>query len=143
MTHGSKIFAQPISTPSLSLAGPPLQVGATSATADLTAGAENQTVPGGPADALPPVNFFSFYYGTYSGIPASNVIEISFREESSARRELPASILDTGVWQVTTAVALRERGFGVTLPEAAAYGKAHSQHAAHVYTNSDIDGLKN
>jgi len=121
----------------LSLAGSPLQVGATSATADLTAGAENQTVPERPDDALPPVDFFSFYYG------APNVIEISFREESSSRRELPASILDTGVWQVTTAVALRERGFGVTLPEAAAYGKAHSQHAAHVYTNSDIDRLKN
>jgi hypothetical protein len=133
MTHGSTMFAQPISTPSLSLAGPPLQVGATGATGDLAVGAENQTVTVQPADALPPVNFFSFYYG------APYVIEISFNEESSSRRELPASILDPGVWQITTPQALRERGFGVTLPEAAAYGKSHPRHSTHVYTNADID----
>jgi len=79
------------------------------------------------------VNFFSFYYG------APYVIEISFNEESSSRRELPASILDPGVWQITTPQALRERGFGVTLPEAAAYGKSHPRHSTHVYTNADID----
>jgi hypothetical protein len=143
ITHGPTMFAQPISTPSLSLAGPPLQVGATSATAELTAGAEDQTAPLTPSDALPPVNFFSFYYGTYFGMPASNVIDISFKGPSPVRSELPASILDVGVWQITTPQALRERGIGVTLPEAAAYGKAHPRHATHVYTNADIDRLKN
>ncbi|MFZ0319051.1 MAG: hypothetical protein WAL56_07990 [Candidatus Sulfotelmatobacter sp.] len=137
MTNGSMLFARPISTPSLSLAGPPLQVGATSATADLTAGAENQTVSLPPADALPVVDFFSLYYGT------PNLIEISFSNASSSTSELPASILDNGVWQLTTAEALRERGFGVTLPEAAAYRKTHPRHATHVYTNADIDRLKN
>jgi hypothetical protein len=143
ITHGSTMFAQPISTPSMSLTGPLLQVGATSATADLTAGAENQTVPMQPADALPLVDFFSFYYGTDSGIPASNSIEISFRGTSPSPSELPTSILDTGIWQITTPQALRERGFGVTLPEAAAYGKARARHSNRVYTNADIDRLKN
>lgn len=139
MTHGSALFAQPISTPSLSLAGPPLEVGASNATADLIAGAENQTASVPPSDSLPSVDLFPIYYGV---VPVS-VIEISFREVSSPSRELPASILDTGVWQMTTAQALRERGYGVTLPEAAAYGKAHTGHASHVYTNADVDRLHN
>jgi hypothetical protein len=136
MTHGSPMFAQPISTPSLSLAGPPLQVGASNATADLVAGAENQTASAPMSDSLPNVDFFPIYYGE---VP---VIEISFKEASSSRRELPASILDTGVWQLTTAEALRERGYGVTLPEAATYSKTHIRHAPRVYTNADIDRLR-
>jgi hypothetical protein len=137
MNYGSPLFAQPISTPSMSLAGPPLEVGASNATGRLTAGAENQTVVLPPADALPLVDFFYFYYGT----PSLDVIEISFPKGSPSRNDLPASILDTGVWQVTTAEGLRERGFGLTLPEAAAYGKARTRHAGRVYTNADIDRL--
>jgi hypothetical protein len=135
MTHGSPLFAQPISTPSLSLAGPPLQVGASNASANLIAGAENQTASAPMSDSLPNVDFFPIYYGE------APLIEISFRGASSSRRELPTSILDTGVWQMTTAEALRERGYGVTLPEAAAYSKTHTRHAPRVYTNADIDRL--
>jgi hypothetical protein len=135
MNYGSPLFARPISTPSLSLGDPPLAVGASDATGGLTAGAENQTALVPPADALPQVDFFTIYYGD---APVS-VVEISFAQASSSRRELPSSILDTGVWQVTTAEGLRERGFGLTLPEAAAYGKARTRHAGHVYTNADID----
>ncbi|MGA8837205.1 MAG: hypothetical protein WB538_16365, partial [Candidatus Sulfotelmatobacter sp.] len=86
MTQGSPLFAQPLSTPSLSLAGPPLEVGADNATARLTAGAENQTDSLPPADALPQVDFFYFYYG----MPPLSVVEISFAETSTASRELPA-----------------------------------------------------
>jgi hypothetical protein len=78
-----------------------------------------------------------FYYGT----PPLSVIEISFAEPSPAHHELPASILDTGVWELTTVQALRQRGYGVTLPEAAADSRAHIRHATHVYTNADIDRL--
>jgi hypothetical protein len=137
ITTGSPMFARPISTPTLSLAGPPLEVGADNATARLNAGAENQTVLLPPAAALPQVDFFYFYYGT----PPPSVIKISFAEPSSARRELPASILDTGVWELTTVQAQRERGYGVTLPEAAAYRRTHIRHATHVYTNAVIDRL--
>jgi hypothetical protein len=137
MTTGSPLFARPISTPSMALSGPPLEVGASNATGMLSAGARNHAVTPPPYDALPAVDFFYFYYGT----PPPSIIEISFSETQSSRRELPSSILDTGVWQLTTAQALRERGYGVTLPEAAAYGKAHREHANRVYTNADIDRL--
>jgi hypothetical protein len=136
MNYGSPLFAQPISTPSISLAGPPVEVGARNATGVLIAGAENQTVLPPLAVALPKIDLFPIFYGD---APVS-VIEISFAKEPS-RRELPASILDAGVWQITTAEALRELGYGVTLPEAVAYGKARLRRATRVYTNADIDRL--
>jgi len=136
MKSGSPLFTRPISTPSISLAGPPLEVGASDATGVLTAGAVDQNVlPPGPA-ALPKIDLFPIYYG---GSPAS-VIEISLPSEPSSN-PLPASILDTGVGQVTTAHALRERGYGVTLAEGATYAKALTRHATRVYTNADIDRL--
>jgi hypothetical protein len=138
MTHGSPLFARPISTPSMSLSGPQLELGASSATAGLTAGAENQTVTSRSATDLPFVDFFPIYYGV---VPVS-VIEISFAKESERSfRELPSSILDTGVWEITTAEALRERGYGVTLAEGAEESKARVRHATHVYTNADIERL--
>jgi hypothetical protein len=137
LTNGSSFFARPISTPSLSLGGPSLETGASNATDGLIAGADGRTrSPQAPSEP----NLFSIYYGGAS----TNVIEISFAEPSSelSPTELPASILDTGVSQVTTPQALRERGYGVTLAAAAAYEKAHARHATHVYTNTDIDHLR-
>jgi hypothetical protein len=136
LMNGSPLFARSISTPSLSLAGPPLETGASNATVRLIAGADNQTAS--PQPAAEP-NLFTIYYG---GRPTS-VIEISFAEPSSGSlTEVPASILDTGVSQVTTAQALRQRGYGVTMGGAAAYVKANSGHATRVYTNADIDRLR-
>ena len=136
MNSGSPLFARPISTPSVSLSGPPLEVGASDATGVLVAGAVDQNVlPPSPA-ALPKIDLFPIYYG---GSPAS-VIEISLPAEPSSN-PLPASIVDTGVSQVTTAHALRARGYGVTLAEGATYAKAQTRHATRVYTNADIDRL--
>jgi len=42
---------------------------------------------------------------------------------------------------VTTAQALRYRGYGITLAEATTQVKARPRHASHVYTNADIDRL--
>lgn len=139
MTTGSPLFARPISTPSMSLAGPPLEVGASNASANLTAGAEDQTQTLRAATDAPAVDLLPIYYGV---VPAG-VIEISFAGESepTAFRELPGSILETGAWQVTTAEALREQGYGVTLAEGAKYGKARAGRAPKVYTNADIDRL--
>jgi hypothetical protein len=133
----SPLFARPISTPSLSLTGPPLEVGASDATGVLTAGAGNQFVSPPSAVALPQIDLFPIFYG----VPPANVIEISFAESQESPSPLPASILDTGVWQMTTAHALRERGYGITLAEAAAHDKARTRHATHVYTNADTDRL--
>jgi hypothetical protein len=140
MTSGSPLFARSISTPSTSLSGPPLEVGASNATAGLTAGAEDRDVSVPTSVTLPQVNFFSIYYGTNQAAPTS-VIEISFSEGTS-RTELPASILGAGVLQMTTAQALRLRGYGVTLAEAAAYDRAHAVHAKRIYTNADIERLQ-
>lgn len=137
MKNGSPAFARSISTPSISLTSPPLEIGASNATGVLIAGADNQTVLPPNPDARPTINLFPIFYGA----PAPSVIEISFSPEPSAN-QLPANFLDTGVWQVTTAQALRDRGYGVTLVEAALYGKAHVQHATRVYTNADIDRLR-
>jgi hypothetical protein len=137
LSIGSPMFARPISTPSLSLSGPALEVGASSASASLTAGAGIRTVPPPSADALPAVNFFPIYYGP----PPASVIEISSSSSKGSPRELPPSLLDTGVGQVTSAQILRERGYGIPLPEAAAYQKSQVRHAPRVYTNADVDRL--
>jgi hypothetical protein len=137
LAMGSPLFARPISTPSLSLSGPALEAGARSATAGLTAGAGIRTVPPPSADALPAVNFFPIYYGP----PPASVIEIRSSSSIASPRELPPSLLDSGVWQVSSAQILRERGYGVLLPEAAAYQKSQARHAHRVYTNADLDRL--
>jgi hypothetical protein len=134
LTQGSSLFARPISTPSLSLSAPPLEAGASNATAGLAAGADNQTTSPGPR---PAADLFPVYYGA----PQTSVIEISFAESGVSPRQLPASILDTGVWQTAAALALRQRGYGVTVAEAAAHSKAQTRRAKRVYTNDDIDRL--
>jgi hypothetical protein len=130
---GSSLMARPISTPSLSLAAPALEAGASNATANLVAGAENRTAA---PRTHPDANLFPIYYGA----APSSVVEIHFPSAPSAN-QLPASILNNGVWQLTTAQALREHGHGVTLAEAAAYGKARTRHATRVYTNADVERL--
>ena len=136
MTSGSPLFAKSISTPSISLSGPPLEVGADTATGDLLSGAQNQTSLPPSAVALPQVDLFPIYYG---GAPVS-VVEVSVTEESSPAN-LPTSILDTGVWQLTTVQSLRELGYGETLVEAAAFNKARMKPATRRYTNADVDRL--
>jgi hypothetical protein len=136
MTSGSPLFAQSISTPSMSLSGPPLEVGADTATGDLIAGAENRTALPASAMTLPQVDLLPTYYG---GAPAS-VIEVGMNE-ASPHANLPASILDTGVWQLTTVQALRELGYGETLVEAAGFNKARIKRATRTYTNADVDRL--
>jgi hypothetical protein len=136
----SNFFVRSISTPSASLSGPALEVGASNATSDLNAGAEAQTVVAPEAVALPKADWFAIYYGA----PAANVIEVSFPPASStsiASTAIPQSILDIGVGRIIDAQDLRESDYGVTLPEAAAHGKEHVRRATRVYTNADIDRL--
>jgi hypothetical protein len=135
-SQASPLLARSISTPSMSLAGPPLEVGASNATGVLIPGAEDRTVLPPLAVAPPKIDLFPIFYGS----PSASVIEIGF-PESQTPNPLPASILDAGVWLTTTAQALHERGYGVTLAQAAAYSRAHPQHATRVYTNADIARL--
>lgn len=136
MNYGSPLFARPISTPSLSISGPALEVGASTATADLTAGAENQTesVP----TTLPVVDLFPIYYGV---TPAQRY-DVEIHGGAPAEDELPASIGNLGAGEWTTPQELRERGYGITLAEAATASKARFRRATRVYTNADIDRLR-
>jgi hypothetical protein len=141
MNSGSSLFARPISTPTMSIPSTPPQVGADNTTGVLVAGAENQTVLPPLAVALPPLNLFPIFYGERE----EGVIEISLPSEStepSIAAILSPSILDTGVEQIATAEALRDRGYGIPLAEAASRVKAHSHPAGHIYTNADIYRLQ-
>jgi hypothetical protein len=138
MNYGSPMFARSISTPSLSLSEPALAVGARDASADLSAGGLNQTVLSPSAVSSPTVDLFPVFYGT----PPPQSIDIEFSEASPSNLQLPVSILGTGVWQITTPQALRESGYEVTLPEAAAYAKGQTRRASRLYTNADIARLR-
>lgn len=141
MNYGSPLLAHPISTPSMSLAAPPLEVGASDATGVLVAGAADQNVESPSPDALPKIDLFPIFYG---GAPVGENSQISFSypaEPSSLPAEIPPSISDNGVWQMTTAQELRERGYGITLAEEAANSKTQTRRANHIYTNDDITRL--
>jgi hypothetical protein len=136
MNYSSPMFAHSISTPSLSLTNPPLEVGASNATGVLTAGADDRTVLPSQAVASPQIDLRPIFYGA----PLRSVVEVSFGNAETSLSQIPASILDVGILQMTTAESLRERGYGVTIAEAAAHSKA-IKHATRVYTNADIDRL--
>ena len=131
--YGKPEFARSISTPTYSFPTPSLQTGASDATANLTAGADDQTsIPQRP----PRPDLFPIFYGP---MPAST-IEISSSPESTPT-PVPPSILDLGVWQIASPQALRENGYGESLVAAAAEAKARTHRATRVYSNADIDRL--
>jgi hypothetical protein len=139
-TGASSIYARPISTPTLSLSGPPIQVGASDATGVLIPGAADEYLSPPRAVALPKIDLFPIFYGD---APVSNT-EINFYErsgEASAVKPQPSSILNIDVSQEATPKALRERGYGVPLGDAASFDRTHTRHAVRVYTNADIDRL--
>lgn len=153
---GSPLLARSIATPTLSLDAPlpPMEPvsfnipeaaseataeGASEATSEATAEVAFTTNPqlAHQADLIP------IYYGADNHYGVSTaVVEISFPEgaaESSA--ELPASIVESGVTELVDAQALRVRGHGVTVAEAAAYWKTHKLTARRSFTNEDIKRL--
>jgi hypothetical protein len=134
MNFGSVLFDRPISTPTFSFPAPVIATGAADATASLQVGADDETVPPHPA---PPIDLFPIYYGE----AAAETIEISMPANSDV--ELPPSIAGNGVWQITTAEALRRSGLGSTLAEAAAQNRSHPHRTTTVYTNADLDRLRN
>jgi hypothetical protein len=137
LMNGSPLFARSLATPSISLAGPPLEVGAANATADLIAGAEMQTtVPPSP-DAFPVADLYPIYYG----VAPVQLVEIDSSQEAVSRADLAARRLSTGVGRLTTPQELRRLGYGMTLGEAAVYSKSQARHAARIYTNADIERL--
>ncbi|MGB6333693.1 MAG: hypothetical protein WA676_15585 [Candidatus Sulfotelmatobacter sp.] len=162
LMQGSPMFARSISTPSMSLAGPAPELGASDASGVLIPGASDQNVLPPNPDALPKIDLFPIFYTEvfasdlkpsfalaepFPGLLQQQPSPIMSLEPSSAQlpepssNRPPPSILDNGVWQMTTPQQLRERGYGVSLAEAAAEAKARIRHADHKYTNADAARL--
>lgn len=119
-------FLQPIATPSMSLDAP---LPGIPALPPIGPTVTDQPYISNPELAHQP-DLFPIYYGY---LPIA-VVELS----GEAPREVPASINDTGFLAVTSVNSLRERGYGVTLAEDAAFWKTHRRRATRVYTNTDV-----
>jgi hypothetical protein len=126
------LFAQPIATPSMSVAGtyPSLQSGASNATLGNASGAELSTLGLQPEGDV--VDLFTVYYG----YPPLDLV-IGGGEEA----ETPVAFgggFHRGSGRITSIEDLRLMGYGVTLGEAARYWKGRPQHAKRTYTNDDV-----
>ncbi len=147
ITTDSALFLRPIATPSLSLSAPLTGLSAAAAATETVAAPETgttsvtETASAPTSSALPPpVNLSRIFWGSPETgeqvSETSNVIEISGAATPS---NLPESIVNVGVGELTDSSSLRERGYGVTVAEASAYWKTHKPRAPRVYTNRDIE----
>jgi hypothetical protein len=134
MNFGSPLFLQPIATPTFSFAALPASPAV--AATEVSGGAQAVSASAKVETDLPRIYWGEPKAGGNAGEKVSE-IEISSKEIST----LPASIFNAGVTETLDANALRERGIGVTLAEAAAFWRKHKTRASHVYTNADIARL--
>ncbi|HLW85722.1 MAG TPA: hypothetical protein VKR60_10955 [Candidatus Sulfotelmatobacter sp.] len=138
---GSPLLARPLATPSMSLdaALPPIPASSISASEPATGvGFAPNPELEHRADLLP------VYYGVpnYYQAASASVVELSFSEGTeTSSASLPVSIVESGVTEFVDAQALRIRGHGITLAEAAAYARTHKLTARHTYTNEDLKRL--
>jgi len=137
MNYGSALFARPIATPSLTF-------DSSTATPEMPAennvtASENETVSV-ISDFPPQADLLPIYYG----VPRASVIEFSLRQppEPAPSVNLPGGFFESGGVQVTDMQSLRLRGYGVTLPEAAAYWKNQHVTTPRLYTNADTERLR-
>ncbi|HUA15358.1 MAG TPA: hypothetical protein VMG31_08665 [Verrucomicrobiae bacterium] len=131
MNFGSPQFFHSIETPSLSLEP------------TVTSFPANETPVATTAEPLVPLppDLLPIYYGY--PLPEMNIPNLGEITISSVElpAHLPESIVHSGVTQMVDPQSLRERGYGVTLAQAALFWKTHKGHAAHVYTNEDVERL--
>ena len=76
----------------------------------------------------------------YYGYPRLSVVPGAV--EAGPGFSIPSSLLEAGVAQFTSADALHDRGYGVTLGEVAARRKAQKPSGRRVYTNEDLERLR-
>lgn len=143
MNYGSPMFMHSIATPGLSLSTPPPSLNTSAAEA-----VPSPETSSAPVAIQSPAPLSSIYWGEPATDEAAseavgpavdsaaNSIEISGSEVPS---NLPASIFNAGVEETVDAQALRPRGYGVTVGEAASFWKSHKPHAPRLYTNRDIE----
>jgi len=135
MNYGSPLLLQPIATPTLSFAPAPASV----PVAATEVGAGTQAAPT-PAGVQSQTDLPRIYWGgpsTSENAGAASEIGVTSQQPSV----LPASIVNVGVTEMLDAHTLRDRGYGMTPGEAAAFWKTHKNHASHIYTNADIARL--
>ena len=134
VTYGSPLLLHSIATPSLDLNAPPVNTLP-------EASSEEQPVPA-PATPQGGADLTRIYWGepATAASASENVSEIEISSPQTAPTP-PAGFLDIGVTEITDERSLAERGYGMTLAEAAAYSKARCAHASHVYTNEDLAHL--
>jgi hypothetical protein len=150
---GSPLLARSIATPTLSLNAPlpPVEPGsfnipeaASVATAEGASEATAEVAFTTNPQLAHQADLIPVYYGfdTHYRASTASAIEISFPERAAeASAELPASIVESGVTELVDAQALRVRGHGVTVAEAAAYWKTHKLPARRNLTNEDVKRL--
>jgi hypothetical protein len=141
---GSPLLAHSIATPTLSLDAPLPPVEPASFNFPEAASEAATEVPFTTNPQLEhQADLIPIYYGADNHYGVSTaVVEISFpvgATEFSAA--LPASIVESGVTELVDAQALRIRGHGVTVAEAAAYWKTHKLTARRSFTNEDVRRL--
>lgn len=130
LATGDATFSHSISTPirSLDASLPPIQ-----SLPEIGPTVTDQSYVSNP-DLRHVANLYPIYYG----YPMISVVELTGAEPA---QPLPASITGVGYAVIADPQTLRERGYGVTVGEAASYWKAHKPRANHVYTNADIERL--
>lgn len=123
-------FLHPIATPSLNLDAslPPI-----SSLPQIGPAVVNQEYIANP-DLEHQADLFPIYYG-YTPIP---VIELT----GSGSSEVPESLAGDGVTHIVSVQQIREMGYGVPIGEHAAYLKTRQRQGGHVYTNADIQRLR-
>jgi hypothetical protein len=135
LLNGSPLLARPTTTPSLSLETP-LEPPADHSGSDAAA---EQAVEH-KLEQLPPLDFFSIYYEPPT---AQEIVVFSDNSEGQGEASrLPATMVESGVAQLIDAQTLRQRGYGVSLAEAAAQWKARKSPPVRTYTNEDIERLR-
>lgn len=127
---GNPTFLHPISTPTLTLGAP---LPAIASLPEVGPPVTDQLYVSNP-ELGHEANLFPIYYG----YPMVSVVELTGEEPA---RPLPASITSVGYAVIGDAQTLSERGYGVTVVEAASFWKAHKPHVNRVYTNADIERL--
>jgi len=130
ITTTSTILIRPIATPTISLDAPLPPIPSFEGIGPAVV---NQPYVSNPLLA-DQADLFPIYYG-YATVP---VVELASTEESVV---IPDSLNELGFATNTDAQALRQRGYGVPLGDAAGYWKAHKPQAPRVFTNADIQRL--
>ena len=128
MSFGSPLFAQPIATPSLSLEAPLPGLPSLPAV--------GPTISNQPYTSNPELAHQADLFPIYYGYPRISAVELTSTE---LPRKLPANIVDVRVAGITDAQSLHERGYGVSLGEAASFWKTNKPHSTRVITNRDIE----